>query len=92
MGYKKGEDMNTNTGGANITAQRDRLYLYLQEHESVSRSSALSRLGIANLPEIVRQLRVRGIPIKGEQVKKVNRYGQRIKYTKYSLEAHQSEI
>lgn len=87
MGSQKGDNMNTNTGGANIKAQRDRLYLYLLEHDSISRTSALSRLGIANLPEIVRQLRVRGIPIRSQQVRKVNRYGVKVKYTKYSLEA-----
>lgn len=79
--------MNTNTGGANIPSQRYRLLIYLRDHESISRTSALSRLGIANLPEIVRQLRNMGIQIKSEQVKKVNRYGQKVKYTKYSLGA-----
>lgn len=80
--------MNTNTGGADCRTQRDQLLAYYMEgHRSISRASALSKLGIANLPEIVRQLRVRGIPIRSEQTEKVGRNGRKVKFTKYIYEA-----
>lgn len=80
--------MNTNTGGADCRTQRDQLLMYYKEgHKSISRTSALSKLGIANLPEIVRQLRVRGIPIRSEKVEKVGRNGKKVTFTKYVYEA-----
>lgn len=77
--------MNTNTGGAPIKKQKDRLLEYLLEHRSISRTSGMSRLGIANIPEIVRQLRADGYPIESVKIRKVNRYGTKVNYTQYTL-------
>lgn len=86
MGYKKGENMNTNTGMADISGQKERLLLHLQTHRSITRAGMLSKLGIANGPEIIRRLREDGHCIRGEKVP-IRRRGRKTTYTRYILEA-----
>lgn len=78
--------MNTNTGMANISGQKERLLLYLQTHRSVTRAGMQSKLRIANGPEIIRRLRVAGYNINSEWVpKKI--FGKKSRYKRYFLEA-----
>jgi len=77
--------MNTNTGGADIKGQKELLLEYLRQHKSVSKTSALSKIGISHLAEIVRRLRVDGHDIETVFIKKKNRYGKNVKYARYIL-------
>ena len=78
--------MNTNTGRAPIKTQKERLLEYLLQHGSVDRFRAMKRpLGIANLPEIVRQLRKDGHRIDSVKIRKVNMYGEKTNPTEYTL-------
>lgn len=77
--------MNANTGGANLTRQQARMLDYMRGHKYVTRATALSKIGIANAPEIIRQLKSCGHVIDGEWVTKMNRYGERAKYKRWFL-------
>lgn len=77
--------MNTNTGGANISAQEKRLLAYLEAHKCVSRYTAMAKCGIANAPEIIRRLKENGVSIGDEWKTKTNRYGEKVRYKRWFL-------
>lgn len=77
--------MNTNPGGANIKGQEKAMLDYMRNHKGVTRLTATNILRIANPPEIVRRLRVRGYRIESEWNKRTNAYGETKRYTKYFL-------
>lgn len=73
------------TGKGHAPTQEEILLGYLMEDKSVSRGVALRRLGIANLPEIVRRLRKNGWPIDTNKTACINRYGEKTTYADYRL-------
>lgn len=77
--------MNTNTGQANIGAQERRLLEYMQTHRCVSRYTGMAKCGIANVPEIIRRLKVSGVQIGDEWKTKTNRYGEKVRYKRWFL-------
>ena len=77
--------MNTNEGGANIAKQEEILLQYMRTHKSVTRATGMSKLGIANIPEIVRRLRERGHTIEGEWVERIKDNGAKKRFKRYTL-------
>lgn len=63
--------------------QCNRILEYIDKHGGITRTEALSEIGIANLPARIRDLRMAGIPIELEIVKGKNRYGEVIRYARY---------
>ena len=76
--------MNTNTGQANIGAQERRLLEYMQTHRCVSRYTGMAKLGIANVPEIIRRLKTYN-NIGEEWHVKENRFGEKVRYKRWFL-------
>ena len=62
-----------------------RLLKYLWEHENMTRTEGMRELGIANVPEAVRKLRMKGVPVLTDMVDGVNRYGEPVQYGEYSI-------
>lgn len=65
--------------------QADRVLNYLQEHQSITAKEALDRLGIAQLPARIWQLRERGYVISTTPKWVKNRYGEKVKIGVYEL-------
>ena len=77
--------MNTNTGRANISGQEAIMLRYLESHKSVTRATAMSKLRIANSPEIIRRLKCKGYKILSEWCDRVSDDGERKRYKRYWL-------
>lgn len=77
--------MNTNTGKANVPKQEEILIAYLRAHRSVTRGTAFAKLRIANAPEIIRRLKMRGHKIDSEWCERINSDGVKKRYRKYTL-------
>ena len=60
--------------------QGEKVIQYLEEHEFLTRRTAMNKLYINNLPDVVRRLRLKGIKIETVDEKTKNS-----KYGKYRL-------
>lgn len=65
--------------------QENRVHRYLLEHHSVTRAVAMNELGVANLPEVIRRLRNRGIDIESLKIDGINRFGEEVTYVCYVM-------
>lgn len=77
--------MNTNTGNANTRKQEEDMLNWLRTHKGITRYVAMSHLRIANPPEIIRRLKMRGHTIQGDWVTKENTYGEIKRFKRYYL-------
>lgn len=66
--------------------QRQRIMQYLREEGSITRAEAFSELGIVELPARICELERMGFEFKKEIIKKRNRYGDPIRFMKYTLD------
>ena len=64
---------------------------YLHEHGKITRFNALVKLGVANLPARVKELKAQGYTFNTVKKSKVNRNGRRITYVEYYLAEEQAE-
>lgn len=60
--------MNTNTGGADIKGQKEKMLNYMRNHRCVTRAKAWEVLHIANAPSIINRLKNEGYKIGGAMV------------------------
>jgi len=65
--------------------QCDKIVRYLNEFGSITQLEALQDLGIMRLASRISELKKLGYEIKVEFAKGVNRYGESVKWAKYSL-------
>ena len=65
--------------------QSDRVMQYMKDFGSITPMDAAMDLGIMCLAERVRDLRNAGIEIKSTPEKGKNRYGDAVRYVRYSL-------
>lgn len=70
--------------------QRQRIMQYLNEEGSITRAEAFSELGIVELPARICELERMGFEFGKEIVHKKNRYGDPIRFTKYTLKDGES--
>ena len=69
-----------------FNTQAFRVFKHIQDYGFITRADALMDEGVANLPAVIEILRHQyGVDIVTEEVKSVNRYGQKITYAKYKL-------
>lgn len=67
--------------------QCERIVKYIEENGSITQLDALREFGCMRLASRVSELRKAGIPIVGTTEKAKNRYGEKISYSRYRLEA-----
>lgn len=67
------------------TTQRERVLQYINDFGSITRAQAFMDLGIAELSARICELQNEGYAFSKEQESAVNRYGERVYFTKYSL-------
>ena len=65
--------------------QRDRLLRYLLDFGSITRMEAISELGIIEAPARITELRQRGYDIQTGYEYGKNRYGETVKWAKWSM-------
>ena len=65
--------------------QVDRVLRYLKEYGSISTWEAFQELGIVRLSARIFEIKKRGYKVKAEPIKAKNRFGENIRYFKYSL-------
>jgi hypothetical protein len=63
--------------------QTDRILRYMDDFGSISPVEALEQLSIMRLASRIHDLRQRGIRINGRTEFTVNRYGEKVHYTRY---------
>ena len=69
--------------------QCDKIVRYLNEFGSITQLEALQDLGIMRLASRISELKKEGREIKVEMVKGTNRYGESVKWARYSLAEEQ---
>lgn len=65
--------------------QKMEVYEYMKEHGSITSMQAF-RLGITRLASRIHELRKDGFNISSETIKRKNRYGRTVKFSKYRME------
>lgn len=65
--------------------QRDRILTYLEENGSITALDAVKELGILQLSARLVELEKRGYRFNKKQESSLNRYGEKVYYTRYSL-------
>lgn len=63
----------------------DRVIEYMEEHGSITTMEAFQYIGATRLSDIIFRMKKDGFSIKTETVKSKNRYGDPVKYAKYSF-------
>jgi len=67
------------------TAQVERVLAYLKRHGTITENEARGELGVGRLASRIDELRKGGWDIQTEMVKGVNRWGEKVRYGKYTL-------
>ena len=67
--------------------QCDKVLKYINDFGSITPLEAMNDLGIMRLAARINDLSNKGISIKRELIKSKNRYGETVRYAKYSLAA-----
>ena len=65
--------------------QCERILKYLDDFGSITTYQAFKDLGIMRLASRIHDLSERGYDFKRESVESINRYGEKVHFTKYSL-------
>lgn len=65
--------------------QCERIVAYIHEYGSITTMEAFTDLGIARLASRIHDLQDMGYQIARESIRVKNRYGEAVRYTKYSL-------
>ena len=66
--------------------QTERVYEYLKEYGSITALEALRDLGIMRLGARIFELRALKYPIRSEMIEVDNRFGEKTRIAKYTLE------
>lgn len=69
--------------------QCDRILQYMTDYGSITIAEAMTELGVYRLASRINDLKNRGFSIKKETVTKVNRYGEKVRFSQYSIEQYQ---
>ena len=67
--------------------QNERILRHIDEYGSITTMEAFIEYGITRLPSRIFELRARGLPIVGQRETALNRYGEKVSYERYRLEA-----
>lgn len=68
------------------TTQVDRVIAYMKQFGSVSTLEAFKDLGVTRLSARIFEIKQRGYKVKSEPIKAKNRFGEDVRYFRYSLE------
>ena len=71
--------------GNSKPTQVDRVIDYMKQFGSVSTLEAFKDLGVTRLSARIFEIRKRGYKVKAEPIKAKNRFGENVRYFKYSL-------
>lgn len=67
--------------------QKEMILEYLKKYGSITQAEAIAFLGCYRLPARIGELKARGIRIKRRMEEGLNRFGERTRYARYSMEA-----
>ena len=65
--------------------QVDRVIAYMKQFGSVSTLDAFKDLGVTRLSARIFEIRKRGYKVKAEPIQAKNRFGEKVRYFRYSL-------
>ena len=65
--------------------QNERIIRHLKDYGSITSLEAINEYGILRLASRICDLKAKGYDIKTESVKAVNRYGESIRYARYTI-------
>lgn len=68
-----------------MTRQQERILIYMEESGSITPFEAFAELGVTKLATRVSELRREGIPIVKSSETRKNRFGETVRYARYSL-------
>lgn len=66
--------------------QIERIIQYMQDFGSITSAEAMTELGVYRLASRITDLKKRGYLIRKETAKSKNRYGETVRFARYSLE------
>ena len=67
--------------------QRERILRHLREVGSITNAEAMNEYGIGHLASRISEMRQEGLPIVSTTETSKNRYGEKVSYSRYRLEA-----
>lgn len=70
--------------------QRMRIMRHLEAGKTLTSKQAMDEYGIMQLPSRISELRQRGEKIEKKTIRVLNRYGEEVRVTEYSLKEEQS--
>ena len=62
-----------------------RILAYMQEHGSITGREAVSECGAMDYRKRISEIRDAGVPVIGEYVTSVNRYGEPVRFKQYRI-------
>lgn len=65
--------------------QCERIIRYMKDNGSITSAEAMSELGIMRLASRIADLKQMGIEVVAETEKGLNRFGERTRFTRYSI-------
>ena len=68
-----------------MASQIDRILEHLDKHGTITQTEALQEYGIARLASRISDIKAAGISIKTELVTSQNRFGDKVRFARYSL-------
>lgn len=71
------------------TSQCEKIIRHLEDYGSITSLEALSEYGIMRLASRITDLKDKGYPISREMVTGKNRYGEEVRFARYTLEVKQ---
>lgn len=66
--------------------QCEKIHRHLQDYGSITPVEALQEYGVMRLAARIKDLKMRGVAIQSRSATGKNRYGERVRYSVYSLE------
>ena len=69
-----------------------RVMQYMEEEGSITSLDAFRELGVTRLAAIIFNLKEQGVPIKTETMYGINRWGDEVRFAKYSLIREEEDI
>lgn len=68
-------------------SQRDYVLEWLQTGAGITSYDAFRELGITRLSAVIFDLRRKGYDIKSERIERTNRFGETVRFARYTLES-----
>ena len=72
--------------------QKTRVMDYMNEYKSITSLEAFRDLGVTRLSAVIFDIKKSGVPIKSERMQSINRFGEVVYFSKYSIITEEEDV